>query len=161
MAEPRWMSVARSYLGTKEIPGSKHNSVIQGWLAKLKAWWRDDETPWCGTFVAHCLKEVGQPLPQHWYRATAWKDYGSNLRSTHVAPGSILVFARTGGGHVGFYVSEDALYYHVLGGNQGNEVSVARIAKVRCIAIRWPKGEPVIGGPKRVVFNAPVTTNEA
>jgi uncharacterized protein (TIGR02594 family) len=159
--EPRWLTIARRYLGTKEIPGRKHSSVISAWLAKLGAWWRDDETPWCGTFVAHCMREAGLPTPEHWYRAKAWSDYGANLRTTHVAPGALLIFARTGGGHVGFYVGEDHAHYYVLGGNQGNEVSIAKIAKVRCIAIRWPRGEPVIGGPKRMAMDARVTTNEA
>lgn len=161
MSEPRWLQTARRYIGIKEIPGRKHNSFISDWLAKLGAWWRDDETPWCGTFVAECIKQAGLPLPEHWYRAKAWAGYGSNLRSTRVAPGAILVFARTGGGHVGFYVSEDRTHYHVLGGNQGNAVNIAKIEKVRCIAIRWPKGEPVIGGPKTVAIDAEVTTNEA
>ena len=91
--EPRWLTTARRYLGTKEIPGAKHSSVIARWLARLGAWWRDDETPWCGTFVAECLKDAGLPLPSNWYRAKEWANYGSNLRSTHVAPGAILVFA--------------------------------------------------------------------
>lgn len=161
MSEPKWLSIARSYVGTKEIPGKKHNSVILSWLAKLNAWWRDDETPWCGVFVAHCVREAGLPVPANWMRAKAWADYGANLRSTHVAPGAILVFARAGGGHVGFYVGEDKLYFYVLGGNQSNETNIAKIAKARCIAIRWPKGEPVIGGPKVISLDAKVTTNEA
>lgn len=155
------MQIAKDSIGLKEIPGAKHNSTIQSWLARLGAWWRDDETPWCGVFVAHCMKEAGLPVPQHWMRAKAWADYGSNLRSTHVAPGAILVFARQGGGHVGFYAGEDSTYFYVLGGNQGNAVTISKIAKARCIAIRWPKGEPVIGGPKLVSLKADVTTNEA
>jgi len=45
--------------------------------------------------------------------------------------GDILVFSRKGGGHVGFYVAEDATAYHVLGGNQSDSVSITRIAKSR------------------------------
>ena len=157
----RWMEIAKGYVGVKEIPGAQHSSTIQKWLARLGAWWRDDETPWCGVFVANCLREAGLPLPENWMRAKSWTDYGSNLRSTHVAPGAILVFARQGGGHVGFYAGEDSSYFYVLGGNQGNAVSISKIAKSRCIAIRWPKGEPVIGGPKLVSLKADVTTNEA
>jgi uncharacterized protein (TIGR02594 family) len=156
-----WMKTARESVGLKEVAGPKHNTKIQAWLAKLGAWWKDDETPWCGTFVAHCLRENGLPVPQHWYRALAWKDYGSNLRPTHVCEGAILVFAREGGGHVGFYVGEDRFYYRVLGGNQSNTVNVMRIAKNRCVAIRWPKGVPVTGGPIHVASNAPVSENEA
>lgn len=160
--DPRWLIEARKHNGLKEIPGKRHNSTILSWLAKLNAWWRDDETPWCGVFVAHCMREAGLPVPKYWMRAKAWADYGANLRASHVAPGAILVFARQGGGHVGFYVGEDKTHYHVLGGNQSNMVNVMRIAKARCIAIRWPRGEAVIGGPKHVAASAAaVSTNEA
>lgn len=160
-SDPAWFAKAKEYLGLKEIPGKRHNSTILSWLERLGAWWRDDETPWCGVFVAHCMREAGLSVPQHWMRAKAWADYGANLRASHVAPGAILVFARQGGGHVGFYVGEDATYYYVLGGNQSNSVNVAKIAKARCIAIRWPRGVPVVGGPKRVNLKAEVSQNEA
>jgi uncharacterized protein (TIGR02594 family) len=149
-AEPRWLATARSYIGTREIPGARHNNVILGWLAKLGAWWRDDETPWCGVYVAHCMREHGFEVPKLWMRASAWGTWGANLRASHVAPGAILVFTRKGGGHVGFYVGEDASFYYVLGGNQNNMVNIAKIAKARCTAIRWPRGEAVIGGPVRM-----------
>lgn len=161
MTDPRWLTIARKYIGTREIKDPKHSSLITGWLVKLGAWWRDDETTWCGVAVAAWMSEAGLPYPKHWYRAKAWSEYGSNLRSDKVAPGAILVFDRAGGGHVGLYVAEDNLYFHVLGGNQGDAVSISRIAKSRCTAIRWPKGEPVIGKPVRVKNDGtPVTTNE-
>ena len=144
---PAWLLVAKSNVGLREIPGPKHNKTILGWLGKLGAWWADDETAWCGTFVAHCMQEAGQPIPTHWYRAKAWADYGSLLRTDRLAPGAILVFDRSGGGHVGFYVGEDARYFFILGGNQNNGVNVTKIARSRCIASRWPKGEPVLGKP--------------
>lgn len=159
--DPEWLAKAKNYLGLKEIPGKRHNTTILSWLERLGAWWRDDETPWCGVFVAHCMREVGHPVPQYWMRAKAWADYGANLRASHVAPGAILVFARQGGGHVGFYVGEDAAYYYVLGGNQSNSVNVAKIVKARCIAIRWPRGVAVLGGPKWVNLKAEVSQNEA
>lgn len=134
--EPLWITVAKRYLGLKEIPGPKHNSVILKWLQKLKAWWADDETPWCGVFVAECLGEAGLPKPKNWFRALGWKDYG-----VEVSPriGAILVFSRTGGGHVGFYAGEDKNNFYVLGGNQGNSVSLTWVNKSRLVACRWPK----------------------
>jgi uncharacterized protein (TIGR02594 family) len=143
---PRWMRTAQSFSGLREIPGRKHNKTILGWLEKLNAWWRNDETPWCGVFVAHCMKEAGLPYPKMYMRAKAWTDYGSMLQRDRLAPGAILVFDRAGGGHVGFYVGEDAGHYFVLGGNQGNAVNVMKLGKSRLTASRWPKGEPVIGG---------------
>tara|TARA_R110000868_G_C10960758_1_gene768469 strand:+ start:2148 stop:2630 length:483 start_codon:yes stop_codon:yes gene_type:complete len=160
MADPTWLAEAKKHIGTKEVPGRQHNSKILGWLRSLKAWWSEDETPWCGTFVAHCLQTVGLPVAPNWFRAKDWATYGSNLRSTHVAPGAILVFAREGGGHVGFYTGEDNTFFYVLGGNQSNAVNVMKLAKARCIAIRWPAGQPVEGAPVRMA-GGKVSTNEA
>ncbi len=60
--------------------------------------------------------------------------------------GAILVFwrgKRTGWlGHVGFYTGEDTSAYHVLGGNQGDKVSITRIAKERLLEARWPATPP-------------------
>lgn len=160
MAEPRWLATARSLVGTREIVGPKHSSIILGWLDKLKAWWRDDETPWCGVFVAHCISEAGLPYPKLYMQAKAWSDYGSLLRTDRLAPGAILVFGRQGGGHVGFYVGEDEGHYYVLGGNQGNAVSIMKLGKSRLLASRWPRGEPVLGKPVRMK-GGKVSTNEA
>lgn len=160
MSEPSWLKIARSYDGLKEIPGPRHNQTIIRWLGKLNAWWRDDETPWCGVFVARCMQESNLSYPKFYMRAKAWSDYGSLLRRDRLAPGAILVFDRAGGGHVGFYVGEDAGHYFVLGGNQGNAVNVMKLGKSRLVASRWPKGEPVIGKP--VYMNGgSVSTNEA
>lgn len=160
MADPKWLAEARKHLGLKEIPGPRHNATILGWLRKLRAWWKDDETPWCGTFVAHCLQETGLPVIKNWFRAKEWASYGVALRGNNVAPGAILVFVRQGGGHVGFYVGEDASFYFVLGGNQSNGVNIMKLAKARCIAIRWPAGEPVIGKPVKMAGGA-VSVDEA
>ena len=160
MTKPRWLKIAETYTGLTEIRGPKHNSKIVGWLDKLGAWWRDDETPWCGVFVAHCMQDVGLPYPTFYMRAKAWEDYGSLLRRDRLAPGAILVFDRAGGGHVGFYVGEDAGHYFVLGGNQGNAVSVMKLGKSRLLASRWPKGEPVVGKPVYMT-GGKVSANEA
>lgn len=157
---PRWYRVAKSFDGLREVKGPKHNSTILGWLDKLGAWWRDDETPWCGVFVAHCMQEAGLPYPATYMRAKAWAEYGALLRRDRLAEGAILVFDRAGGGHVGFYVGEDAGHYFVLGGNQDNAVNVMKLGKTRLVASRWPKGEPVIGKPV-YLSGGKLSTNEA
>jgi hypothetical protein len=78
------------------------------------------------------------------------------------AIGEVLVFKREGGGHVGFYVGEDATRFRVLGGNQSNSVSETWVSKNRLYARRWPSTYPlpVLGAVK--VFAAGATsTNEA
>ena len=59
--------------------------------------------------------------------------------------GDVLTFKRDGGGHVGIYVGEDRTHYHVLGGNQSNQVNVMRIAKTRLHQARrtkWKIAQP-------------------
>jgi uncharacterized protein (TIGR02594 family) len=159
MNEPTWMEVARQHIGLREIPGPEHNRTIQAWLAKLGAWWRDDETPWCGALVAHCLQEARFPVPKDWYRARAWAPYGVRVDP---GVGAILVFRRPGGGgHVGFYAAEDPTAYHVLGGNQSNGVNVTRIAKSRLLDARWPAGATVMAYRRFATARGSVSDNEA
>ena len=59
-------------------------------------------------------------------------------------PGAVLIYSRTGGGHVTTYESEDDGYFYCRGGNQGDAVNVERISKSRAVkAIRWPAGFPL------------------
>lgn len=148
--EPRWLAHARTYDGLREIPGPKHHKTIIGWLTTLRAWWKDDETPWCGVFVAHCMQQSGLPFPKLYMRAKEWATYGKAMALDALAPGAILVFNRAGGGHVGFYVGEDVAYYYVFGGNQSNAVNVMKLEKSRLVAARWPRNEPVVGKPVRM-----------
>lgn len=161
-----WMPYARSLIGVREIPGARHNPTILGWAKKLGAkvlgiTVKDDETPWCGLFAAHVMDHVGITPPPIAVRASAWSEWGRGLISPR--PGCILTFTREGGGHVGFYVGEDATHLHVLGGNQGNAVSVTRIAKARLSAMRWPHGIPLPAAKivRLSPSGAPVTENEA
>lgn len=138
-SELPWLTEARKHIGLAEIPGKQHNPTITNWLIKLKAWWRDDETPWCGVFVAHCLRSANRAIPKHWYRAKEYANYGTRLSKP--AYGCIAVMSRQGGGHVGFVVGEvskggDLL---ILGGNQGNKVSIARFPRSRITAYVWPE----------------------
>lgn len=166
---PPWLIAARNHLGTREAAGSANSATILGWAKRLSIKvlgivYNADSVPWCGVFVAHCLREAGVDLDSMkvGVRAKAWATWGANLGPSVLAPGAILVFDREGGGHVAFYVGEDATHYHVLGGNQGDRVSVMRLAKGRCVARRWPRGVAVLGGPVRVsASGVPISKNEA
>jgi uncharacterized protein (TIGR02594 family) len=166
--EPIWYTEAKKYVGLKEIPGSKHNPTIIGWAKRLGSkilgiTVNDDETPWCGTFVAHCMTTANMKTPPIAVRAKSWAGWGRKL----IAPrlGCVLVFTREGGGHVGFYVGEDATAYHVLGGNQSNSVSVTRIAKDRLTenGMRWPfeAALPEAKVIRRSAGNLSLSKNEA
>lgn len=158
-SDPSWLVEARKHLGLKEVPGPQHNPTILGWVKALGGWFVDDETPWCGTFAAHCMVRAGYSVPKHWYRAKAWSSWGLD---TKPRVGAVAVFGRVGGGHVGFAVGEDATHLHVLGGNQSNAVNVARIAKSRLIAMRWPVGaNPTPAGLPQLLAGGKESRNEA
>lgn len=155
----RWIEIARTFVGTREVKGPGNNPTIVAWLVRLGAWWRDDETPWCGVFAGACLKQAGLEPPQAYYRARAWETWGSAL--TEPAMGCVVVFSRQGGGHVGFVVGVDSRgRLQLLGGNQGDAVSVATFERSRVTAYRWPLGVPLSGRPP-VITAAALSTSEA
>ncbi|HFC7958534.1 TPA: TIGR02594 family protein [Neisseria meningitidis] len=148
-----WLAEAGKHIGLKEIPGAKHNPIIQSWLKDLGAWWQDDETPWCGVFVAHCLKMAGRDIPKNWFRARAYETYGLPLEQP--AYGCVATFTRKGGGHVGFVVGEtekgDLL---IQSGNQSNGVNIAAFPRSRATSYRWPSkgGRLLPPDPSRYVL---------
>ena len=163
--DPGWLKAARKKLGTREASGSANSPAILAWAKRLGTKvlgiiYNADSVPWCGVFVAYCLKEDGVEPAGIAVRATSWSTWGQALRAERLAPGAVMTFERPGGGHVGFYVGEDAEAYHILGGNQGDAVTIARIAKYRCVARRWPTGRPVIGKPVQLGASKPISSNE-
>lgn len=133
-----WMIEAKKHIGLREnISKTKHTSTILKWLKSLGAWWSEDETPWCGTFVAHCLKVAGVKYPKHWYRALDYVNYGAKLSKP--AYGCIAIKARNGGGHVCFIVGRDSKTGKLvcLGGNQSNMVCYALYAESEFQEFRW------------------------
>lgn len=134
---PRHLLKALELYGVAETVGSKHNPVIMGWAKELKIdYYKNDEIPWCGLYAAIVMHRAGRPVVKDPLRALSWSTFG--VKVTTAMLGDVLTFTRNGGGHVGFYVGEDATAYHVLGGNQGNQVNVIRIAKSRLHQIRRP-----------------------
>lgn len=136
MIEPPWLVEARKSIGQSETMGPNDSPWIRSILAKLGGSWILGQ-PWCGGAVAHWMQSVGLPVPKHWYRAKAWLDYGEAMAAPAV--GCIVIFGRDGGGHVGLLVGEDEKRrLMVLGGNQGNRVSIAPFDRSRMIGFRWP-----------------------
>ena len=139
-----WLETAYDLIGTQEHPGAGSNEAIFGWAESLDIIaYNDDEIPWCGLFVAHCIgcQLPEEPLPTKPLGARKWHKFGHE-----VSPrlGAVMVFWRGSPngwkGHVGFYWAQDNDAYHIIGGNQANSVSVTRIAKTRLLSARWPQG---------------------
>jgi len=159
-----WMIEAKRVLGRHEVRDN-------GWL---RAWLRSDgktlgdpaKLPWCGDFVETCIRLglPGEPFPRpladNPYWARNWTRLGAEIAPTY---GAVLVFERGSGGHVGFAVGHDDSAYHVLGGNQSNAVTIARISKSRLLASRWPEtfDRPISTRLPRMGAAGELSTNEA
>ena len=123
------------------------------------------KNPWCGDFVETCIRMAlpDEPLlgalGTNPYWARNWLLFG---QETKPVTGAVLIFERGSGGHVGFAVGQDDTHFYVLGGNQSDAVSIARIAKSRLLGARWPAAYPP--RPQRLPTMKPgellATTNE-
>ena len=163
LGSPNVIAEAVRYLGLREIKGRLHNSTIMAWAKEVgvEKVYTSDEVAWCGLFVAKVVQKAGFPIVKDPLWALNWKNFGTVQKTAML--GDVLVFKRDGGGHVGFYVAEDDNYYHVIGGNQSDSVSVTRIAKNRCVGIRrcvWKIAQPKAVKQYFVKASGAISTNE-
>ncbi len=161
---PNLIKEAYSFIGLKEIVGPQHNPIIIEWAKGLGLGnvYKNDEIPWCGLFVAQVCKQANKEIVKDPLWARNWLNFGTKEHTAML--GDVLVFSRGNGGHVGFYVGEDKKAYHILGGNQGNAVSVGRINKDRCLGIRRSKWKIAQPASVRQIFlsdTGVISENEA
>jgi uncharacterized protein (TIGR02594 family) len=147
---PPWLKIAYTYLGEKEIRGKGHNPKIVGFWGTIRLpGIRDDETPWCAAFQGAIHEQAGYASTRKG-NAQSYKTWGVPCRP---CVGATVVFWRgspkSWRGHVGTLVGvrEDG-YWLILGGNQGNAVSISAYPppghkKSRVLGTRWPKGYPL------------------
>lgn len=93
----------------------------------------------CSAFVNWVLKQAGVEPRTNSAWARSWLNWG--IATDDPIPGTIVVFSRgKNAGHVGFYLDEDDDRVQVLGGNQGNAVTIAWFPKANLLGYREPKG---------------------
>ena len=159
--EPQHLRVARSYLGLKEYKGNRHNPKILEWWQAIRMGFTDDETPWCAGFVGGVLEECGiRSTRSAGARSYDWQGWGQRLHGPCV--GAVVVFWRGSPrgkyGHVGFVVGKDQHgHLMVLGGNQGDAVTIKPFALDRVVSYHFPPDLE----PGRIGFNAlPVVSSD-
>lgn len=160
-----WFEEAQRLVGVAEAPGAADNAVILDWAKDLDIHYPGDDIPWCGLFVGHCVGATlpDEGLPGAVLRARAWESFGQPCRPQL---GAVMVFWRkslaSGQGHVGFYAGEDPDAFLILGGNQSDKVSRARVDRDRFLGARWPlTALPPAGGAVLVAAEGGLSTNEA
>ena len=117
--------------GVCEISGSARNARIAEYHASTGYTAYTENDAWCSSFVNWCVEQAGlkgtdSPTALSWHNAK----WGEDVTDAP-EPGDIAVFARgsSGYGHVGFLVAAAGDTLSILGGNQGNCVSVQSYPK--------------------------------
>jgi len=129
----QFYAMAKTQMGIHEIPGSKQEKKILEYhqATSLKA--TDEETPWCSSFANWVVKQCGVEGTNS-AAARSWMKWGRELKQP--VKGCIVVFSRTGGGHVSFFDSQDKDFIYCLGGNQSDGVNISAYRKDRLLGFR-------------------------
>jgi len=133
---PDWMKIGLNELGVKEIHGNKHNPRVV-FYHSFTGKYSTDEIPWCGSFIAMCMRISGIEPPKLAERALNWLSFGKSSDGPQI--GAVAVKGRRGGGHVGIVISIDGDYLYLLGGNQGDEVNIRKYRTDAFIDFRIPR----------------------
>jgi len=133
---PEQVHEALEKLGLNEY---QHRTVLREYIGV-----DPKRVQWCAAFVNAVLQEsklsanYDHPTP---YMARSFLEWGESVDSPR--QGDVVVFPRgnTGWqGHVGFYIDSvainDIVYYRILGGNQGNSVSIDLYSAHTALGIR-------------------------
>lgn len=127
--------LAQRFVGIEEVPGSVANPAILAMLRLDDKWPEDDSVPWCSAFVNYIAWLLRLPRSKS-LRARSWLLVGVPILVEHAQRGfDVVVFQRGEGkqpgpsvieapGHVGFYAGYEGGRIMVLGGNQGDAVSM-------------------------------------
>jgi uncharacterized protein (TIGR02594 family) len=131
---------AKKYLGVHEVDGPGSNPLIRGWILQAADWLDQDDskTPWCGCFRGAIGLATATGVPENHFRAASWKAWGLPVGSLATAQkGDTLIFQRPGGFHVGLFAGLQGNGNPlVLGGNQGDAVTILEHHKESLLSIR-------------------------
>ena len=134
--------IAQRFVGVEEVPGQRDNAQILAMLRLDDAWPEHDEVPWCSGFMNYVAWLLRLPRSKS-LAARSWLDVGRPipLHQAYVGFDVVVLYrgARHGpSGHVGLYagIGREEEQVLLLGGNQGNMVSVAPYPEERVIGVR-------------------------
>lgn len=136
-AEGAWMTIARKELGQTEVEGEGNNPRIVEYHATTHGGPDADSVPWCSSFVSFCIENACLQGTRS-KLARSWMTWGRDAGA--FVPGCIVVLQRGAApkGHVGFCIGAAGGTVTLLGGNQGNAVSIANFDASRVLARRLP-----------------------
>lgn len=151
MDQPKWLSEAWRELGQREVSGPGDNPrVIAMYRDAGHGEIQHDETAWCAAFAGACLERSGLKGSGS-LMARSYLEWGEEAHEART--GAIAVLSRAGdpgSGHVGFLIGETDGSIILLGGNQGDAVSVAAFPRSRLLGLRWPETQQTAPAPSEI-----------
>lgn len=143
------METARRFLGLHELPGAAHEPFIQWCFSLCAGFGKDtaDEVPWCSAFMQGIAYIHGLPRSGK-ASARSWLGVGYAVEADRAMAGDVVILKRGTGdqpgpevldapGHVGLLVGfKPGGLVSLLGGNQGDKVSIADFPVERILGIR-------------------------
>jgi uncharacterized protein (TIGR02594 family) len=137
--------LAQRFVGMKEAPGVASNPAILAMLRLDGAQVEGDETAWCSAFVNYIAWLLRLPRSKS-LAARSWLTVGVAIDPSEAIPeNDVVVLWRvhpdSWQGHVGFFAGVDLddageRRVHILGGNQGDQVSVASFPASQVLGVR-------------------------
>lgn len=139
--------LATRFIGVKEIPGSRANPMVLAMLQLDGDWPQDDSVPWCSAFTNYIAWLLRLPRSKA-LNARSWLSVGRPVPLASARCGFDVVILKRGigaqpgpevlnaPGHVGFYGSTEGDRILLLGGNQGDTVSVGRYPVADLLGVR-------------------------
>jgi uncharacterized protein (TIGR02594 family) len=144
--KPKWLEIAEKEIGQAEKRGCENSRIVEYHATtSLKA--KDDETPWCSSFVNWSVLQAGFPETDS-AAAKSWLNWGQPLTVPRVGciciirqkqKGNDKATGSASGYHVAFWLKEEKGRVFLLGGNQGDQVKVSSfgLASYEICGYRW------------------------
>lgn len=139
--DPLWLVIAYGELrkGVQERKGPADDPSILEYLSATNyAGPLHDEVPWCSAFACWCVERAGLASTRG-ANARSWLGWGEGIMIPR--RGCLAIYSRGASelaGHVGFWLQSTRAADVLLGGNQGDAVSIAPYSRARLLGYRWP-----------------------
>lgn len=132
--------IAQRFIGVREVIGADDSATIIAMLRLDGEWPDHDEVPWCSAALNYWAWLLRLPRSKS-LAARSWLGVGVPVTLDQAAVGYDVVVLwrgqRTGTtGHVGLFAGRAPGGVYLLGGNQGDAVSVAMFPEDRVLGVR-------------------------
>jgi uncharacterized protein (TIGR02594 family) len=146
--EPKWLTLARAEIGTKELPGKGSNQRVGKYYQDSVKVLMPDSVPWCAAFVGAMLARAGVK-PSGSLMARSYLTWGQKLSGPKKGCIAVFTRGRPPSGHVNFVDDFNSTTLWCVGGNQDDMVNRKAYPRSRVLGYRWPTEAKKLKGPRK------------